>query len=238
MKVTVLSLFPDMLTSAMSFSIIKRARENRILEFDCLDIRDFTKDRHRMVDDYQYGGGAGMVMKPEPIFTAVESIIAKEKEQGGSGAIKLILTSPQGLTFSHDTAQRLSAETRHIVILCGHYEGIDERVISGLGNFPEVELEELSIGNYILTGGELAALVIIDASVRLIPGVLGNEQSLEKETFSSNCVDYPKYTRPAVFKGMEVPAVLLSGNHKEIDNWRRETALTNTRRKRPDLLDN
>lgn len=223
MKCDVLTLFPGILTSVLQESILKRAIEKGLLEVRVTDLREFTGDRHRIADDYPYGGGGGMVLKPEPIFKAIDQISRE-------GDLRLILLSPQGKTFDQEKAKELSMEKKRIVFICGHYEGIDERVRIGLGP------EEVSIGDYVLTGGELAALVIIDASTRLIPGVLGDEDSAKKDSFFDALLDYPHYTRPAEFRGIKVPEVLLSGNHEEIRRWRRREALHNTLKKRPDLL--
>lgn len=223
MRCDVLTLFPGILTFVLQESILKRAIEKGLLEVRVTDLREFTGDKHRIADDYPYGGGGGMVLKPEPIFKAIDQISRK-------GDLRLILLSPQGKTFDQEKAKELSMEKKRIVFICGHYEGIDERVRIGLGP------EEVSIGDYVLTGGELAALVIIDASARLIPGVLGDEDSAKKDSFFDALLDYPHYTRPAEFRGIKVPEVLLSGNHEEIKRWRRREALHNTLKKRPDLL--
>ncbi len=223
MRCDVLTLFPGILTSVLQESILKRAIEKGLLEVRVTDLREFTGDKHRIADDYPYGGGGGMVLKPEPIFKAIDQISRE-------GDLRLILLSPQGKTFDQEKAKELSMEKKRIVFICGHYEGIDERVRIGLGP------EEVSIGDYVLTGGELAALVIIDASTRLIPGVLGDEDSAKKDSFFDALLDYPHYTRPAEFRGIKVPEALLSGNHEEIRRWRRRKALHNTLKKRPDLL--
>ncbi len=224
MKVNLLTIFPKMVEAVLSESIARRARDKGLLEVAVTDLRSFATDRHRTVDDAPYGGGPGMVLKPEPIFAAVDRIRAE------SPRLRVILTSPQGRRFDDGMARELSQESCPIVFICGHYEGVDERVRAGLG------AEEVSIGDYILTGGELAALVMIDASLRLIPGVLGEPGSLEEESFSGPRLDFPQYTRPFQFRGMEVPKVLVSGNHEEIRKWRREQALAKTKAVRPDLL--
>ena len=224
MKCDVLTLFPDILTAYLNESILKRARENKLLDVRLVNIRDFTSDVHRTVDDYPFGGGAGMVFKPEPIFRAMDHL----NEDGESR--KVILLSPQGSTFNQKKAESFSRETRRLTFICGRYEGIDERVKNLVD-------EEVSIGDYIMTGGELAALVIIDAVTRLIPGAVGDEQSVVDESFSSGLLEYPQYTRPREFRGMHVPDVLLSGNHEEIRQWRRKQSLRTTMKVRPDMLD-
>lgn len=218
-----LTLFPDMVSSVLDESIIRRAREKGLLDVNVINIRDFTQDKHHTADDYPYGGGAGMVLKVEPILKAVDFIRGKEKD------LRIILLSPQGRRYEQSIAQELSTEERRIVFLCGHYEGIDERVKIYLSP------EELSIGDYVLTGGELAALVVIDSVVRLIPGVLGDSSSVNDESFN-DILDYPHYTRPSECREMRVPSVLLSGDHGKIRKWRRRAALFNTLNKRPDLI--
>lgn len=212
-----------MISSALDESILKRARDKGLLTVRVTDIRDFTANKHRTADDAPYGGGAGMVLKAEPIVKAVDFIREEEKE------LRIILLSPQGRRYDQTIARELSREERRIVFLCGHYEGIDERVKIILSP------EEISIGDYVLTGGELAALVLIDSAVRLIPGVVGDNASIEEESFNG-ILDYPHYTRPFEFRGVQVPQVLLSGDHENIRRWRRMQALLNTARKRPDLL--
>jgi tRNA (guanine37-N1)-methyltransferase len=224
MKCDVLTLFPDILTAYLNESILKRARENKLLDVTLVNIREFTSDVHRTVDDYPFGGGAGMVFKPEPIFRAMDHL----NEDGE--ARKVILLSPQGVPFDQKKAESLSRETKRLTFICGRYEGIDERVKNLVD-------EEVSIGDYVMTGGELAALVIIDAVTRLIPGVVGDEQSVVDESFSSGLLEYPQYTRPREFRGMNVPDVLLSGNHEEIRQWRRKQSLRSTMKVRPDMLD-
>jgi tRNA (guanine37-N1)-methyltransferase len=225
MKCDVLTLFPGILTACLDESILKRARERKLLDVKLYNIRDFTDDAHRTVDDYPFGGGAGMVFKPEPIFRAVDRI----KEDGAPR--KVVLLSPQGRPFTQEMAEAFVREQRRFVFICGRYEGIDERVKT-------LADEEVSIGDYVMTGGELAALVIIDAVTRLLPGALGDERSIEDESFSWGLLDYPHYTRPREFRGMNVPQVLISGDHKAILRWRRKQALRKTRMMRPDLLEN
>jgi tRNA (guanine37-N1)-methyltransferase len=221
-RVDVVTTFPGMFSGPMDESMIKRARERGLLDFRVHDLRDYTTDRHRSTDDAPYGGGAGMVMRPEPLFGAVESL-----RQEGPG--RVIAMTPQGQLFDQRTALRLARESR-LILLCGHYEGFDERVLEHLVD------EELSIGDYVLTGGELPAMVVVDAVVRLLPGVLGSEESLQEESHSSGLLEYPQYTRPPEFRGWAVPEILLSGNHGAIARWRREQSLLRTLRRRPDLL--
>jgi tRNA (guanine37-N1)-methyltransferase len=227
LRFEVLTLFPGILAGPLNESILKRAREKGLLSVDVLNIRDYTEDKHHTADDSPYGGEAGMVMKPEPIFRAVEAV----KGQSPGGGFLTILLSPQGRLFDHREAERLSREERRIILLCGHYEAIDERVKDLLVD------EELSVGDYVLTGGELAALVVIDAVARLVPGVLGDEESAYRDSFGDGLLDHPHYTRPAEFMGRKVPEVLLSGNHDAIWKWRRRESLRATLIKRPDLLE-
>lgn len=222
MQIDILTLFPGVFSGIFSESILKRALDKGIVGIQTWNIRDFTQDKHRVVDDYPYGGGAGMVMKPEPIARA----IAKVKEQSDA---KVIYMAPQGTTFTQQKAEEL-ALLPQLVILCGHYEGIDERVRKTLVD------EEISIGDYVLTGGELAAAVVVDAVVRLLPGVLGSAESATEESFSDHLLEYPQYTRPPEFMGLGVPEVLLSGHHAQIAKWRREESLRITWERRPDLL--
>ncbi len=226
MNFEVLTLFPGMLEGPLNESILKRGREKGLLNIAVRNIRDYTEDKHKTADDSPYGGGAGMVLKPAPIFKAFEAIKAGHPGE----AFLSILLSPQGRLFDQQRAEELSAEKRRIILLCGHYEAIDERVIDALVD------EELSIGDYVLTGGELAALVVIDAAARLLPGVLGDEESAYRDSFGDGLLDHPHYTRPAEFLGRKVPDVLLSGNHADIDRWRRREELKSTLIKRPDLL--
>lgn len=224
MRCDILTLFPEMVSAVLDSSILKRAREKGLLDVRAVNLRDYAAGRHKIADDAPYGGGAGMVMKPEPVFRAVETLRAEGDD------LRLVLLSPQGRPFTQALAAEFAKEPRRVVFLCGHYEGIDERVRIGL------EPEELSVGDYVLTGGELAALIVVDASARLIPGVLGDEQSAATDSFSDSLLDYPQYTRPPVFQGLDVPEVLLSGNHQAIQAWRRAQAIRNTYDKRPDLL--
>lgn len=225
MKCDVITIFPEIFHAYLDEGILKRAIQKKILEVKVHNLRDYAKDKHRTVDDYPYGGGAGMVMKPEPFFAVVETLCPDRTQR------RVILLSPAGKKFDQDMAAELSGEKRHLIFLCGRYEAIDERVRIALA------ADEISIGDYILTGGELPALVIIDAVVRLIPGVLGDKRSAEEDSFSSGILDYPHYTRPPIFMDMAVPEVLLSGNHREISLWRRKEALRRTIERRPELLE-
>jgi tRNA (guanine37-N1)-methyltransferase len=228
LRFDVLTLFPDMVAPVVGQSILKRAQEKALLKIEVRNLRDFTTDRHKVADDVPYGGGAGMVMKAEPILRAVEALRAEAREQGEE--IRLLYPSPHGRPFTQEYAKNLACERRRMVILCGHYEGVDERVRMALSP------EEVSVGDYVLTGGELPALVLIDASARLVPGVLGDPESVVEESFSDSLLEYPHYTRPAEVRGMGVPDVLLSGHHEAIRRWRRKEALRSTYLRRPDLL--
>lgn len=221
MRIDVLTLFPDMFQVPLGESIIGKAREKEILDINILNIRDYTHNKHKKVDDYPYGGGAGMVMQPQPIFSALESIDAKD--------CKIIYMSPKGKKLNQNMAMELSKEER-LIFLCGHYEGIDQRVID------HWVTDEISIGDYVLTGGELPAMVVIDTVARLIPGVLGQEESYMDESFYSGLLEYPQYTRPSEFKELKVPDVLLSGNHKKIDEWRKSQSLKITKNNRLDMF--
>ncbi len=223
MRIDVVTIFPPLLAGAFEHSIIRRARDRGIVDLHVHDLRDHTDDRHRTVDDYPYGGGAGMVMKPEPWFRAVESL----RVHGNPG--RAVLLSPQGKPLNQPLVQRLAADDR-LIILCGRYEGVDERVRVHLAD------EEISIGDYILSGGEPAAAVLVDAVVRLQPGALGSSESTVEESFSENLLEYPQYTRPPEFRGWRVPDILLSGDHGAVERWRRERQIERTRTRRPDLL--
>jgi tRNA (guanine37-N1)-methyltransferase len=225
--IDVLTLFPAAFTGYLDHSIVGRARQRGIVNIRLHDIRDYTHDKHRTVDDYPYGGGAGMVMKPEPVFEAVESVI----NQVGVPGIPVILLTPQGELFTQELAGKF-AGLDNIVLICGHYEGIDERVAEHLVT------NEISIGDYLLSGGEPAAMTIIDCIVRLIPGSIGSSDSLIEETHSDGLLEYPQYTRPPEYRGWKVPEILLSGNHQEISAWRREQSIIRTMKRRPDLLKN
>jgi tRNA (guanine37-N1)-methyltransferase len=226
MRIEILTTLPQVVEAYVGESILGRARRKGIIEVEAVNLRDFAEDRRRTTDDAPFGGGPGMVMKCEPVFKAVEAL--KARRMGAQP--RIVLMTPQGRQFDQKMAEELAAEN-YIIILCGRYEGIDERIRQCLVT------DEVSIGDYVLTGGELAALVVTDAVARLVPGVLGDETSPEFETFSSGLLEYPQYTRPADFRGHEVPEVLLSGNHARIEKWRREQALIRTLERRPDLLD-
>jgi tRNA (guanine37-N1)-methyltransferase len=227
MRIDVLTLFPEMFESPLSYSILKRAQEAGVVEIVLTNIRDFSKDKHKKVDDRPYGGGPGMVTMCQPVFDCFEQVAGQSNEKG-----RVVLLTPQGKPFTQKLATQLSEEKR-LILIAGHYEGFDERVKTGL------DAEQISIGDYVLSGGELAAMVIIDSVVRLLPGALGDECSADDETFSeaaSGGLEYPQYTRPEVFRDMKVPDILLSGNHGEIEKWRRKQSLERTRKTRPDLL--
>ena len=219
----IVTIFPAMIEQPLAAGILGRAIASGLLDVRVRDLRDFTTDRHRVVDDVPYGGGPGMVLKPDPIFKALDAI---ERDRGA--ALHVVLTSPQGRRFTQSEAQRLSG-LRHLVLLCGRYEGFDDRV-------RERVTDELSIGDYVLTGGELPALVILDAVARFVPGVVGDEQSVAEDSFSRGLLDFPQFTRPAEIAALRVPEVLLSGNHAEIRRWRKREALARTLERRPDLL--
>ena len=219
MKIDILTLFPEMF-SPLNSSILKRAVDNHILEFNLVNIRDFSKDKHKKCDDYPFGGGAGMLMSVQPIYDAIKSV---QKENS-----KIIFPSPRGAKFDHKKAKELSS-FKHLIFVCGHYEGVDERI------FELFDMEEISLGDYVLTGGELPSMVMIDSLSRFVDGVISKE-SLENESFSNGLLEYPQYTRPAVFEGIKVPEVLLSGNHQEVEKWRKEESLKRTKKSRKDLL--
>ena len=221
LKVEILTLFPGMFGPVINESILKRAQEKKLVEVKLHDIREYTKDKHRKVDARPYGGGPGMVLTPEPIFLAVEKL---KKPRS-----RVVLLAPQGERLSHAVAKRLSGY-KHLILICGHYEGIDERVKEGLVT------DEVSIGDYVLTCGELPAMVLLDSIVRLIPGVLGDDESKEFDSFAQGLLEYPQYTRPREFRSMAVPEILFSGDHSKIQIWRREMALAATKARRPDLL--
>lgn len=219
MKFYVLTLFPEMIDGGLSHSILGRARKSGAIEIECVDIRAFSKNKQRHVDDYPYGGGCGMVMQAQPIYDAFRSLETNAR---------VLYMTPQGAPFCQQKAAELSKE-EEIVLLCGHYEGVDERVIE------EIVTDEISLGDFVLTGGEIAAMAVIDAVARLRPGVLGKDESSADESFSNNALEYPQYTRPPEFRGRRVPDILLSGHHENIEKWRREQSLIRTYEKRPDL---
>lgn len=225
MKYHILTLFPEMIEQAMSTSIIGRAMEKELISLNAVNIRDFSDNKHNKVDDYPYGGGAGMVMQAEPIYRAHQSLISPEKKP-----LRVIYLTPQGRVFNQRIAEELAGE-EELIFLCGHYEGVDERVLE------EIVTDQISIGDYVLTGGELAVMVVMDAVSRLVPGVLNNGESAQTESFDGNLLEYPQYSRPDVWRGREVPEVLLSGHHKNIEAWRREQSLKRTLERRPDLLE-
>jgi tRNA (guanine37-N1)-methyltransferase len=227
MRIDIVTIFPKMFVPVLGESIIKRAQNKGKVSIHIHDLRDYTKDRHRKVDDRPFGGGSGMVLCADPIFRAVEKL--KQDTRSRKRDLKIILLSPQGKKLTQEIAKKL-AKNKHLILVCGHYEGVDERVREKLVD------EEISIGDYVLTGGELPAMVLTDALVRLIPGVLGDKNSLNFESFEGNLLEYPHYTRPANFKGLCVPAILLSGDHKKIEIWRKKEALRRTKQRRPDLL--
>ena len=222
MKIDIVTIFPKVFKPILGESIIKRAQKKGLLKIAVYNLRDYTKDKHKKIDDRPFGGGPGMVFTPQPIFDAVKCI------KKGRGT-KVVLLTPQGETLNQKLAQKLS-KNKHLILICGHYEGIDERVRTSLVD------EEVSIGDYILTGGELPAMVLVDTIVRLLPGVLGDKDSVKLESFCRGLLEYPQYTRPANYKGKKVPKVLLSGDHQAIASWRKEQALKITKKKRPDLL--
>lgn len=232
MKFTVMTLFPEMVLDGLHTSIIGRAQDAGIIEINAVNIRDYSHDKHRHVDDYPYGGGAGMVMSAEPIYACYQDIVGKSQTADGSGRRKtrVIYLTPQGRTFSQSMAKEL-AEEEELIFLCGHYEGVDERIIE------EIVTDTVSVGDYVLSGGELPAMVMIDAISRMVPGVLKNDESGVKESFEENLLEYPQYTRPEEWRGRKVPDVLLSGHHAKIEKWRREQSLERTRLYRPDLLE-
>jgi tRNA (guanine37-N1)-methyltransferase len=245
MKIDILTLFPEICRAPLSESIMKRAQENKIVDLRIHNLRDWTTDKHHIVDDAPFGGGQGMVMKPEPVFAAVEELQKTSNAQPAFAKLRrgrrrtpnvelpkprVILMSPAGRRFDQQLAAEL-AQDRHLIIICGHYEGVDHRVIEHL-----VDLE-VSIGDYVLTNGAIAAVVLVDAIVRLLPGALGHEKSAADDSFSGGSLEAPQYTRPAEFRGWKVPEVLLSGNHAEIAKWRKEQSIKRTKQNRPDLLD-
>lgn len=226
MHIDVLSIFPEMFEGVFGHSILKKASEKEAVHYNVVNFRDFADNKHQTVDDYPYGGGAGMVLKPQPIFDAVANL----KEQAKSSAPRVILMCPQGERYTQKKAEELAKE-EHLIFICGHYEGYDERIRE------HVITDEISIGDYVLTGGELGAMVIIDSVVRLLPGVLGSEESHIQDSFSTGLLEHPHYTRPADFRGLKVPDVLISGNHRLIEEWRMKESLKRTLVRRPDLLD-
>lgn len=230
MRIDVLTIFPQMFDVPFSFGIFKRAIDQDLVSINVHNIRDYTHDKHHTVDDYPHGGGPGMVLKPEPVFEAVAAVKAQLPDESGTAQLPIILLTPQGRLFNQQIAMELS-KYRHLIMICGRYEGIDERVVEHLVT------DEISIGDYVLTGGELPALVVIDTVIRLLPGVLGSEDSVQEDSHANGLLEYPQYTRPAVFRDWPVPEILLSGNHAQIARWRREQIIRRTLERRPDLID-
>jgi tRNA (guanine37-N1)-methyltransferase len=220
-KIDILTLFPEMF-DALNHSILKRAQNNNLIEIETHNIRDFSKDNNKRCDDYSYGGGVGMIMTPQPLFDAITSVKTPHS--------RVIYLSPKGTLLTQKKVQDLAESGKDLVLVCGHYEGIDERIISLLVD------EEISIGDYVLTGGELPAMVLVDAVARYVPKVLGNEDSTDLESFTTGLLEYPQFTRPSEFEGLKVPQVLLDGNHKEVDKWRQKKMIEITRKRRPDLF--
>lgn len=231
MRVDVLTIFPEFFTQVFDFGIIRRAKLAGIVEINVIDIREFATDRHKMVDDRPFGGGDGMVLKPEPIFAAIRELLGTDVRDEFPIGTRVVLLTPQGKPLKQPVAKTFADAAQHLVIICGRYEGVDERVNDALVT------DEISIGDYVLSGGEPAAVVLVDSIVRLLPNALGSETSAENDSFSDGLLDYPHYTRPADFRGMKVPEVLLNGNHAEIEKWRREKALEKTKLNRKDLLE-
>ena len=230
LRFDIITIFPEFFREVIDCGILRRARNAGLVEVKAHDLRQWTTDKHHVVDDRPFGGGDGMILKPEPIFAGVEALTGVSRKEDLPAKTRVILLSAQGEVFSQALAQEISQNTSHVVLLCGRYEGVDERVAEALAT------DEVSIGDYVLSGGEPAAVVVVDAVVRLLPGALGSETSAVYESFSEGLLDHPQYTRPPEFRGMKVPDVLLSGNHAEIERWRKQAAIEKTRRKRPDLL--
>lgn len=230
LRFDIITIFPEFFRETIDCGILRRARNAGLVDVKAHDLRQWTTDKHHVVDDRPFGGGDGMILKPEPIFAGVEALTGASRREDFPAKTRVILLSAQGQVFSQPLAQDISQNTSHVVLLCGRYEGVDERVADALVT------DEISIGDYVLSGGEPAALVVVDAVVRLLPGALGSDTSAVFESFSEGLLDHPQYTRPPEFRGMKVPEVLLSGNHAEIERWRKEAAIEKTRRKRPDLL--
>ena len=224
MKFYILTLFPEMIENVLGTSIIGRAVDRGLISYEAINIRDFTLDKHKKVDDYPYGGGAGMDMQAQPIYDAWESAVRR-----ADGPVRTVYLTPQGETFSQAKAKELALE-ENLILLCGHYEGVDERVLE------EIVTDYISIGDYVLTGGELPAVVVVDAVSRMVPGVLSNRESGETESFEDGLLEYPQYSRPEIWHDRAVPSILLSGNHQKVDEWRRQQSLLRTRERRPDLL--
>ncbi|MDQ2746947.1 MAG: tRNA (guanosine(37)-N1)-methyltransferase TrmD [Acidobacteriota bacterium] len=231
MRIDILTIFPEFFGAAFDFGIIRRAKLAKIVEINVHDLRSFTTDKHRKTDDAPFGGGDGMVLKCEPIFNAIERIVGTCERENYPFGTKVILLSPQGKPLKQAMAREFADDAQHVILICGRYEGVDERVNE------QLVTDEISIGDYVLSGGEPAAIILTDAIVRLLPNALGSETSAVNDSFTTNLLDFPHYTQPRDFRGMEVPEVLLSGNHAEIERWRKEKALAKTKLNRPDLLD-
>ncbi|GGM21250.1 tRNA (guanine-N(1)-)-methyltransferase [Paraliobacillus quinghaiensis] len=225
MQIDILTLFPEMFNGVMQSSILKKAQEMNAFQYSTVDFRNYTENKHNKVDDSPYGGGAGMVLMPQPIFDAVDAVKSSTKNKP-----RIVLMCPQGEPYTQQKAEEF-AEEEHLIFICGHYEGYDERIRQ------ELVTDEISIGDYVLTGGELGAMVVIDSVVRLLPGVLGNAESATADSFSTGLLEHPHYTRPANFRGLKVPDILLSGHHKKIENWRRQQSILRTLERRKDLLE-
>jgi tRNA (guanine37-N1)-methyltransferase len=232
LRFDVITIFPDFFRQAFEYGITRRALAAKLLEAKAHDLRLWSTDKHRSVDDRPFGGGDGMVLKAEPIFAAVRDLTGVGRRCDYPKGTRVVLLSPQGKVFTQSVAADLASDSTHVVLICGRYEGVDERVVEALAT------DEISIGDYVLSGGEPAAVVVVDAVVRLLPGALGSETSATHESFSAGLLDFPQYTRPPELEGLRVPEVLLQGNHAEIARWRQEAALEKTRRNRPDLLAN
>jgi len=230
LRFDIITIFPEFFSEVIDCGILRRARNAGLVDVKAHDLRQWTTDKHHVVDDRPFGGGDGMILKPEPIFAGVEALTGASRKEDLPANTRVVLLSAQGRVFSQSLAQDLSTNATQVVLLCGRYEGVDERVADALVT------DEISIGDYVLSGGEPAAVVVVDAVVRLLPGALGSETSALFESFSEGLLDHPQYTRPPEFRGMKVPEVLLSGHHAEIERWRKEAAIAKTRRNRPDLL--
>src|SRR5262245_59835375 len=230
LRFDIITIFPEFFRQSVDCGILRRARNAGLVDIHAHDLRQWTTDKHHVVDDRPFGGGDGMILKPEPIFAGVEALIGASRKEDFTPEIRVVLLSAQGRTFSQSLAQDLSKDAARIVLICGRYEGVDERVSEALAT------DEISIGDYVLSGGEPAAMVVVDAVVRLLPGALGSETSAVFESFSEGLLDHPQYTRPPEFRGRKVPEVLLNGNHAEIERWRKAAALKKTQENRPDLL--
>ena len=230
LRFDIITIFPEFFSEVIDCGILRRARNAGLVDVKAHDLRQWTTDKHHDVDDRPFGGGDGMILKPEPIFAGVEALTGASRKEDLPANTRVVLLSAQGRVFSQPLARDLSKNATHVVLLCGRYEGVDERVADALVT------DEISIGDYVLSGGEAAAVVVVDAVVRLLPGALGSETSAVYESFSEDLLDHPQYTRPPEFRGMKVPEVLLSGHHAEIERWRKEAAIAKTRRNRPDLL--